>query len=484
MAAGCRGNFRKKLFGGLRLVKLPFRPGAHRSSFEIDMTNGPLVGKTIRFAIPLALSGILQLLFNAADIIVVGQFVGPQALAAVGSTSALIQLIVNLFIGLSIGVNVLVARYYGAGQRKDLHETVHTAVLVSLVCGVVLIFLGVALSRPLLEMMGTPEDVIGQAVLYMRIYFIGMPVMMLYNFGSAILRAVGDTQRPLYFLFIAGVVNVILNLLFVIIFHMGVEGVAIPTVISQCISAMLVLLCLVKSDTVYRVELKKLTIHMDKLLQMVKIGVPAGIQSATFSISNVLIQSSVNSFGSIAMAGSTAGSNIEGFVWTAMDAFTQSTLSFTGQNYGAKKFHRITKVVWYNLLLVTGVGLVLGVGAYLLGTPLLSIYSTDPEVIQYGLERMLMVCVPYFTCGIMNVLVGAMRGLGSSLTPMVICIFGVCVLRVVWIYTVFPLDRTFLMLFLSYPVTWVITALIEAVCLFFIRKRAIAQAGGMAADQD
>ena len=385
------------------------------------MTNGPLVGKTIRFAIPLALSGILQLLFNAADIIVVGQFVGPQALAAVGSTSALIQLIVNLFIGLSIGVNVLVARYYGAGQRKDLHETVHTAVLVSLVCGVVLIFLGVALSRPLLEMMATPEDVIGQAVLYMRIYFIGMPVMMLYNFGSAILRAVGDTQRPLYFLFIAGVVNVILNLLFVIIFHMGVEGVAIPTVISQCISATLVLLCLVKSDTVYRVELKKLTIHMDKLLQMVKIGVPAGIQSATFSISNVLIQSSVNSFGSIAMAGSTAGSNIEGFVWTAMDAFTQSTLSFTGQNYGAKKFHRITKVVWYNLLLVTGVGLVLGVGAYLLGTPLLSIYSTDPEVIQYGLERMLMVCVPYFTCGIMNVLVGAMRGLGSSLTPMVIC---------------------------------------------------------------
>ena len=448
------------------------------------MTNGPLVGKTIRFAIPLALSGILQLLFNAADIIVVGQFVGPQALAAVGSTSALIQLIVNLFIGLSIGVNVLVARYYGAGQRKDLHETVHTAVLVSLVCGVVLIFLGIALSRPLLEMMGTPEDVIGQAVLYMRIYFIGMPVMMLYNFGSAILRAVGDTQRPLYFLFIAGVVNVILNLIFVIIFHMGVEGVAIPTVISQCISATLVLLCLVKSDTVYRVELKKLTIHKDKLLQMVKIGVPAGIQSATFSISNVLIQSSVNSFGSIAMAGSTAGGNIEGFVWTAMDAFTQSTLSFTGQNYGAKKFHRITKVVWYNLLLVTGVGLVLGVGAYLLGTPLLSIYSTDPEVIQYGLERMLMVCTPYFTCGIMNVLVGAMRGFGSSLTPMVVSIFGVCVLRIIWIYTIFPLNRTFFMLFLSYPVTWVITALIEAVCLFFIRKKAIAQAGGMAVDQD
>ena len=281
--------------------------GTRRSSFEIDMTNGPLVGKIVRFAVPLAISGILQLLFNAADIIVVGQFVGPQALAAVGSTSALIQLIVNLFIGLSIGVNVLVARYYGAGQSKDLHETVHTSVLVSLICGVILIFVGIALSRPLLELMGTPEDVVDQAVLYMRIYFAGMPVMMLYNFGSAILRAVGDTQRPLYFLFIAGIINVILNLFFVIVFHMGVEGVAIPTVISQCVSAVLVLLCLMKSEGVYRVELKKLTIHRDKLWQMTKIGIPAGIQSATFSISNVLIQSSINSFGSIAMAGSTAG---------------------------------------------------------------------------------------------------------------------------------------------------------------------------------
>ena len=448
------------------------------------MTNGPLVGKIVRFAVPLAISGILQLLFNAADIIVVGQFVGPQALAAVGSTSALIQLIVNLFIGLSIGVNVLVARYYGAGQSKDLHETVHTAVLVSLICGVILIFVGIALSRPLLELMGTPEDVVDQAVLYMRIYFAGMPVMMLYNFGSAILRAVGDTQRPLYFLFIAGVINVILNLFFVIVFHMGVEGVAIPTVISQCVSAVLVLLCLMKSEGVYRVELKKLTIHRDKLWQMTKIGIPAGIQSATFSISNVLIQSSINSFGSIAMAGSTAGGNIEGFVWTAMDAFTQSTLSFTGQNYGAKKFHRITKVVWYNLILVTGVGIVLGVGAYLLGRPLLSIYSSDPEVIAYGLERMLLVCVPYFTCGIMNIFVGAMRGLGSSLTPMVVSIFGVCVLRVVWIYTIFPLDRTFTMLFLSYPVTWVVTTLIEIVCFLVIRKHAIQRAGGMAADRD
>ena len=465
-------------------MKLPFGPGSRRSSFEIDMTNGPLVSKTILFAIPLALSGILQLLFNAADIIVAGRFAGSQALAAVGSTSALIQLIVNLFIGLSIGVNVLVARYYGGNDQKDLFETVHTSVLVGLLSGVALIFLGVGLSRPLLEWMGTPADVIDQSVLYMRIYFIGMPASMLYNFGSAILRAVGDTQRPLYFLFIAGVVNVILNLFLVIVFHLGVAGVAIATVISQCISAALVLLCLVKSDAVYRVDLKSLRVYKHKLLQMVKIGVPAGIQSATFSISNVLIQSSINSFGSIAMAGSTAGGNIEGFVWTAMDAFTQSTLSFTSQNFGAKKFKRITKVIWYNLILVTVVGLALGVGAYLMGRPLLSIYSTDPEVISYGLERMLLVCTPYFTCGIMNVLVGAMRGFGSSLTPMVVSIFGVCVLRVIWIYTVFPLNRTFFMLFLSYPLSWVATALIEAVCFYFIRKRAIAKVGGMAADQD
>ena len=448
------------------------------------MTHGPLLGKIVRFAIPLAISGILQLLFNAADIIVVGRFSGSQALAAVGSTSALINLIVNLFIGLSVGTNVLVAQYYGAGKQSDLQETVHTSVASSLVFGAFLLVVGVSLAAPLLELMGTPEEVLPQACLYMRIYFLGMPASMLYNFGAAVLRAVGDTQRPLYFLTLSGIVNVILNLFLVIVFHLDVAGVAIATVISQCISAGLVLLCLVRSDAVYRVDLKSLRVYKHKLLQMVKIGVPAGIQSATFSISNVLIQSSINSFGSIAMAGSTAGGNIAGIVWTAMDAFTQSTLSFTSQNFGAKKFKRITKVIWYNLALVTVVGLVLGVGAYWMGRPLLSIYSTDPEVIAYGLERMLLVCTPYFTCGIMNVLVGAMRGFGSSLTPMAASIFGVCVLRVIWIYTVFPLNRTFFMLFLSYPLSWVATALIEAVCFYFIRKRAIAKVGGMAADQD
>ncbi len=459
-------------------MKHPLKGGGRGAAFEIDMTSGPLLGKIVRFAIPLALSSILQLLFNAADMVVAGRFAGSQALAAVGSTGALIQLIINLFIGLSVGVNVLVARFFGGGHQQDLYETVHTAVLTAMVSGVVLIFIGIGLSRPLLTMMATPADVIDQSVLYMRIYFAGMPVMMLYNFGSAILRAVGDTRRPLYFLLVAGVVNVLLNLFFVIVVGIGVAGVAIATVVSQAISAGLVLLCLVKSDSGYRVKLKELRIYKNKLIAMIRIGVPAGIQGATFSISNVLIQSTVNSFGSIAMAGSTAAGNIEGFVFSGMDAFTQAALSFTGQNYGARKFDRINKVVWCCLLLVTVVGLVLGVGAYLIGPQLLSIYTDDASVIQWGMQRMLMVCVPYFTCGIMNVLVGAMRGLGSSITPMIVSIFGVCVLRVVYIYTLFPLNPTFLMLFFSYPASWVVTFIIELICFIGIRKHAVQRASG------
>ena len=327
------------------------------------MTHGPLLGKIVRFAIPLAISGILQLLFNAADIIVVGQFVGPQALAAVGSTSALINLIVNLFIGLSVGANVLVAQYYGASDTKALRETVHTSVLASLIFGCIVLVIGITLAAPMLELMGTPEEVLDQACLYMRIYFIGMPASMLYNFGAAVLRAVGDTQRPLYFLFIAGIVNVLLNLFCVIVLHMGVEGVAIPTVISQCVSAGLVLLCLVKAHAPYHVDLHALRLKKDKLLGMVKIGLPAGIQGCSFSISNVLIQSSINSFGALAMAGNTAASNIEGFVSTAQDAFSQAALSFTGQNVGAGQTKRVNRILPLCAALVLGVGLALGSGA-------------------------------------------------------------------------------------------------------------------------
>jgi len=457
-------------------MKLPFK--GRKGSYEIDMTNGPLLGKIVRFAIPLALAGMLQLLFNAADIIVAGRFAGSQALAAVGSTGALNMLIVNLFMGLSVGVNVLVARYYGASSYKDLSETVHTAVLTALACGVVLIFLGVGLSRPLLTLMGTPADVIDQSVLYMRIIFAGMPVQMLYNFGAAILRAVGDTQRPLYFLLMSGVINVLLNLFCVIVLHMGVAGVAIATVVSQCISAVLVLICLLRSDAPYQVSLKSLRIYKSKLLQMIRIGVPAGIQSAMFSLSNVVIQSNINSFGSLAMAGSTAAGNIEGFVFTAEDSFAQAALSFTSQNYGAKKFDRINKVLIKCLLLVSCLGAVLGSAAYFFGRPLLSIYSTDPVVIDYGVQRMLLVCLPHFICGAMGVVTGCMRGLGSSLTPMIITVFGTCALRVVWVYTIFTLAPTWIMLFLSYPVSWLVTGLVQFIAFLYLKKRAMQKMGG------
>lgn len=457
------------------MKKLQPKEKARKNTYEMDMTTGPLLGKIVKFAIPLGLSGILQLLFNAADMVVAGQFAGSQALAAVGSTSALINLIINLFIGLSVGVNVLVARAYGSGQHHELDDTVHTAILTSIISGFALIFIGCGLSKPLLELMGTPDDVIGGAVTYMRIYFIGMPVSMLYNFGSAVLRAVGDTKRPLYFATIAGVVNVIFNLFFVIVLGMGVAGVAIATVISQAISAALVLWCLIKSDAAYRLDPKRLRIVKDKLIAMLKIGIPAGINGAAFSISNVVIQSTVNSFGSIAMAGATASGNIEGFLWTVVDAFTQSAQSFTSQNYGAKKTHRIDRVFTVCLLLAIGSSVILGGGAYLASPYLLRLYNTDAQVIEYGMRRMLITCVPYFTIALMNVLVGMLRGLGSSLTPMIMSIVGTCGLRIFWIYAILPLNHTWEMLYFSYPLSWLVTGIFQLICYAFVRKHAFAK---------
>lgn len=446
-----------------------------RGSFEIDMTNGPLLGKIIKFAIPLALSGVLQLLFNAADMVVAGRFAGSQALAAVGSTGALINLMVNLFIGLSVGVNVLVARAYGSGQLSELDDTVHTAILTSLISGVLLIFIGVGLSKPLLTLMGTPADVIEQSTIYMRIYFVGMPAAMLYNFGAAVLRAVGDTRRPLYFLTAAGLINVCFNLFFVIVLHMGVAGVATATVISQTISAGLVLWCLVKSDAAYKVNLKRLRIVKNKLVQMMKIGIPAGIQGATFSVSNVIIQSTINSFGSIAMAGATASSNLEGFLWTVVDAFTQAAQSFTSQNYGARKPERVKRVCTLCLVMAMGLAFALGGGAYLVGTPLLGLYTSDAQVIEYGLRRMLITCVPYFTIALMNVTVGMLRGLGSSVMPMIMSIVGTCGLRILWIYTVLPLNPTWEMLFLSYPISWAVTGIFQLIAYLYVKKEAFAR---------
>ncbi len=444
--------------------------------YEIDMCNGPLLGKILIFYIPLMLSGILQLLFNAADIVVVGRFAGNESLAAVGSTSSLTNLIVNLFIGLSVGANVLVARYYGAGQKDELKEMVQTAVATAFVSGVFLIFAGFFVSRPALGWMGTPEDVIDHSVLYMRIYFGGMPFMMVYNFGSAVLRAVGDTKRPLYYLLIAGVVNVVLNLIFVIVFSMGVAGVASATVISQAISAVLVVRCLIRSDSVYRLEMKGIRIASDKLLKMVQIGIPAGMQGALFSISNVLIQSSVNSFGSVAMAGNTAGSNIEGFVYTAMNAFHQAAISFCGQNYGAQKYKRIGKVLLICEGLVIVVGAVMGNAAYFFAGTLLRIYSPDSEVIRYGVLRLSYICVTYFLCGMMDVIVGALRGMGYAIMPMLVSLTGACLFRVVWIYTVFQKYRTLECLYVSYPISWALTFLVHLVCFAVVYRKVLKRA--------
>lgn len=464
-------NMKRKI--QFMLLRLQMRRRHRRRSrgYEIDMCNGPLFGKILIFAVPLMLSGMLQLFFNAADIIVVGQFVGHTALAAVGSTGSLINLLVNVFVGLSVGTNVLVARYYGARDAKHLHETVHTSVLTSVLSGAALIVIGLILAEPLLTLMGTPDDVLDQAALYMRIYFVGMPASMLYNFGAAILRAVGDTKRPLYFLFISGIVNVILNLVLVLVFHLGVAGVAIATVTSQVISAVLVALCLIKTDAPYRLELKKLRIHKSKLLEIIKIGLPAGMQGAVFSISNVLIQSSINSFGSTVMAGSTAASNIENFVYTAMNALYQTALSFTGQNVGGGKYKRIGKIMRICVLDVTAIGILLGGGAYLCGSTLLSIYTSDPQVIQYGLERMMFVCLPYFLCGIMDTLVGSLRGMGYSIMPMIVSLTGACALRIVWIMTIFQMNPTLSTLFLSYPVSWFVTALAHSICYLIVHHR-------------
>lgn len=426
-------------------------------SYEMDMCSGPIFVKIVMFAIPLMLSGILQLLFNAADIIVVGRFAGSESLAAVGSTSSLINLLINVFIGLSVGTNVLVARYFGGQQKRDLEETVHTAMVMAGAGGLLLIVVGVALANPMLRLMGTPDDVLPLSVLYMQIFFVGMPANLLYNFGSAVLRAVGDTKRPLYFLLMAGIINVVLNLFFVIALSMGVAGVALATVISQCISAFLIVRCLMKTDGDYRLELKRLRIVKNKMRSIVKIGLPAGLQGAVFSVSNVLIQSSVNSFGSVAMAGNTASQNIEGFVYNAMNSLYQTALSFTSQNFGARKYSRMKRIMAYCLLLVAGVGLVMGDGALLFGNQLLGIYSSDPQVIQYGMNRLRIIGSTYYICGLMDCMVGGLRGMGYSIVPMFVSLTGACAFRVVWIYTIFAACRTLPVLYYSYPVSWGIT---------------------------
>lgn len=442
-----------------------------RKSYRMDMTEGPLTSKIIRFTIPVMLTAILQLLFNTADVIVVGRFTGKTALAAVGSTGSLINLLVSLFMGLSIGTNVLVARYQGARDDKSVSETVHTSIALGVIGGLILLIIGIAATRPLLEMMATPEDVIDQSTIYMRILFLGMPLNLILNFGAAVLRAIGDTKRPLYYLTIAGIINLFLNIFLVTVFSLGVAGVAIATVISEGVSCALILLCLKHETGAIKLYLNKIRINPEKCIDIMKIGLPAGLQGCIFSISNVLIQSSVNSFGSTVMAGNTAASNIEGFVYVSMNSLHQTCISFTSQNFGAGKFKRIKMVLINCLVIVTITGLLLGNSAYFFGKYLLSAYNNEPEVISYGLIRLSIISTMYFLCGLMDVMVGAMRGIGYSILPMIVSLIGACGLRIVWIYTVFVQFRTLDILFISYPVTWTITFLSHLTCYFIVTRK-------------
>ena len=444
-----------------------------KSKNEMDMCSGSIFGKMLIFTIPLMLSSMLQLLFNAADIVVVGNFAGDNSLGAVGSTGSLINLLTNLFIGLSVGVNVLVARYYGSNQKDNLHDTVQTAITLSFVLGVVVAVFGFFCTPIFLRWMKLEGEILALASVYLRIYFLGMPAVMVYNFGSAVLRAVGDTRRPLFFMILSGIVNVGLNLLFVIVFEMNVAGVAIATVISQTISALLVILCLIREKGTIHFDVKHLYIDKNILVKILRIGLPAGFQGTLFSLSNVFIQSSVNSFGDITITGNSSAINIEGFVYVAMNAFHQAVISFVSQNIGAGKKERINKITVIGLLLVSSTGLLLGSLANYFGRELLSIYSRNPAIIEAGLIRIRIICSIYFLCGIMDVIVGSLRGLGYSTMPAIVSLLGACVFRLIWLATVFQFDQwhTVQTIYYSYPISWILTFSVHVVCYIIVKRK-------------
>ena len=448
--------------------------------YEINMCEGAILPKMLRFTIPLMLSSVLQLLFNAADVVIVGQFAGDDSLGAVGCTGSLVNLLTNLFIGLSVGSNVMAARHYGAKQDDRLGRTVHTSMCVALLGGVILTAVGVIFSGDLLTLMDTPPEQLGKATLYLRIYFAGATVSLIYNFGSALLRAVGDTKRPMIYLALSGVVNVLLNLIFVIVFEMDVAGVAIATVISQAMSAVLVVRCLMKEKGAFKLIPSRLRIDLKELSMILRVGFPAGIQGCIFSMSNVVIQSSVNGFGNIVVAGNSAAMNLEGFCWVSMNAFHHATLSFMSQNYGAGRSERMGRILRCGLICVTVTGLVFGLLEVIFSRQLLGIYTSSPEVIEAGVTRLMYIASIYFTCGVMDVMVGALRGVGYSVMPMIVSLVGVCGVRLVWIATVFGIEQYHRVetVYISYPISWIATFLVHVVTYFAVRKRVLARMSG------
>jgi putative MATE family efflux protein len=439
---------------------------------DIDMCNGPLFGKILMFSLPIMAMNILQLLFNAIGMIVVGRFSGSEALGAVGATASLINLIITLFMGLSVGTSVIVAQDYGAGKPEEVSRSTHTSISVSIIGGIIVSAIGIVFCKPLLVIMGTPQDIIDLSVLYMRIYFIGTPATMVFNFAAAILRSIGDSRRPMYFLVAAGIVNIIFSLFFVVLLKLSVAGVAMAAVISQYLSFALIMISLIRSDKAIRLSPKRLlNIDKSKLLSLIRIGLPAGLQGLLFSISNVLIQSAVNSFGSTMVAASSAAGNVEGFVSMSMMAYYNAAIAFTGQNMGAKKYERIDIVAKVCTVLIFATWFLIGGLTWMFRRQLLSLYTTNPEVVELGMLRLSVMMAFYFTCGIMNVYPGLTRGMGYSILPMLCTLIGACLMRIIWLVTVFEWYPTEIMLFTCYPVTWALAGIGQIASFFYARRK-------------
>ncbi len=445
--------------------------------YELDMTTGPFLKKIFIFAVPMVFTGLLQLLYNTADVVVVGKFAGETALAAVGSTGSLINLILNVFIGLSMGSGVMVARYIGAQDDENIHKCTHTAMSISLCAGMLVAAIGFFFSREMLILMNAPEDVLDKATLYLQIYFIGAPGSLLYNFGASVLRATGDTKRPLVILGLTGLVNVGLNLVLVIFFRMDVAGVAIATITAQYLSAICIVLRLMHLKNACRLQIRKMRFYKRALFEIIRIGLPAGIQSALFSISNVIIQSTVNSFGTTAMAGIAAGSNVDGYIFTCTNAVAQTAMNFTSQNIGAKKYENVPKVYRYCLSTAFIAAAVLSAIAFVFRVPIVGMFSDEAEVIAIGADRLTLILPFYFFCSLMDVTAGQVRGMGRSVEPMIISLLGACGSRLLWVFLILPLNRTLTMLYWSYPVSWALTFFAQTAFYFYaahkLKKKAL-----------
>ncbi len=444
-----------------------------KSRYSLDMTCGPFLKKIMIFSVPLILTGILQLAYNTADIIVVGRFVGKEALAAVGSTGSLVNLFVNVFLGLSMGSGVMVARHIGAKDDNRVSDCVHTAMILSVFCGILIGIIGFFYSGEMLKLMQVPDDVLDLATLYLKVYFLGSPGLMIYNFGSAVVRATGDTKRPLVILAMSGLINVILNVVLIVTFKFGVEGVAIATIISQYLSAIMIVVYLFVINNSCRLKINRFRIDKTELKQILRLGLPAGVQSSLFSVSNVIIQSSVNSFGSVAMAGIAAGSNFDSYIFTGTNAVSQTAMTFTSQNIGARKIENVGKIYRYCLSFASAIGISLGIVGFIFSEQIVAFFSDDPGVIQIGAERMRLVMPFFFFCSLMDVTASEIRGMGKSVEPMLISLIGACGIRLLWVFFILPLDRTLINLYWSYPVSWTVTFFAQFIMFFILKNRMI-----------